>query len=267
MISVQLDHQTEFDRLWTWVRNHMAQNCSGDKCTGEIAWSCSTSGSKKSTGAAPDGEEYFATALIFAHNRWGDSSGKYKYATEAQWVLDLIRTKYFHTNPNIVKFGTTSNFTDGSYVLPAFYQVWACFDTTNSTFWNTAVTDARSFFHKAADGSGVIPDHSGFDGSAQGSAGSDAIRCVMNIMMDWNFFAADTWQTETYAAKFGAHEKNVSGTASFCDATLGFGLPESSGKPFVDKLWSANIPSHDYWNGVMYMLSLLHVSGNFKLYY
>ena len=33
MVAVQLDHQTEFDRLWTWVKNHMAQGT-----TGEIRW-------------------------------------------------------------------------------------------------------------------------------------------------------------------------------------------------------------------------------------
>ena len=95
----------------------------------------------------------------------------------------------------------------------------------------------------------------------------DWIRCVMNIMMDWNFFKADTWQSQTYAPKFAAHEKNAGPPSSYCDATLGFGLPASDGKAFVDKIWSANVPSHDYWNGVLYMLSLLHVSGNFKLYY
>ena len=52
-----------------------------------------------------------------------------------------------------------------------------------------------------------------------------------------------------------------------CNALLGFGLPADSGKPFVDKLWSAAVPSRDYWNGVLYMLGLLHVSGTFKLYY
>ena len=51
------------------------------------------------------------------------------------------------------------------------------------------------------------------------------------------------------------------------NALLGFGLPESSGKPFVDKIWSANVPNHDYWNGVLYMLALLHVSGTFHLWY
>ena len=33
MIAVQLDHQTEFDRLWTWVKNHMATGCRPG-CTG-----------------------------------------------------------------------------------------------------------------------------------------------------------------------------------------------------------------------------------------
>jgi oligosaccharide reducing-end xylanase len=89
----------------------------------------------------------------------------------------------------------------------------------------------------------------------------------MNLMMDHNFFAADPWQTDTYAPMFAAHERNAGPPSSYCNATLGFGLPESDGKAFVDKIWSANVPNRDYWNGVLYMLSLLHVSGNFKLYY
>lgn len=65
MIAVQLNHQPEFDRLWTFVKNHMAQT------NGQIAWHVSTSGSVLATGGAPDGDEYFATALIFASKRWG----------------------------------------------------------------------------------------------------------------------------------------------------------------------------------------------------
>jgi len=50
------------------------------------------------------------------------------------------------------------------------------------------------------------------------------------------------------------------------NSTLGFALPTSSGKAFVDKIWSMGVPNRDYWNGVLYMLGLLHVSGNFKLW-
>jgi len=260
--AVQLDHQTEFDRLWKWVKTHMANG------TGEISWSCSTSGSKNSSGGAPDGEEYMATALIFAHNRWGDSSGTYNYATEAQWVLDVIRTKYFNSTYHIVKFVSGSGNTDGSYVLPAFYQVWACFDTANAAFWDASVTAGRDFFHNAIDANGVIPDQSSFTGGSVKGASADWIRCVANIMMDHNFFNADPWQTDTYATKFGAYESTrSSGTAQLsCNALLGFGLPASSGKAHVDKLWSAAIPT-SYWDGTLYMLGMLHVSGTFKLWY
>jgi len=263
MIAVQLNHQTEFDRLWTFVKNHMAQG------TGQIAWHTSTSGSKLATGGAPDGDEYFATALIFAHTRWGDTSGKYNYGTEAQWVLDLLRTMEFNKTYNIVEFYAGAGNTDGSYILPAFYQVWACFDTANATFWNTAVTAGRNWFHTAINSNGVIPDQSAFTNGSSGSAGADTIRCVANIMMDHNFFNADDWQTMTYAPTYGSYEStHASGVAQqSCNGLLGFGLPTSTGKPFVDKLWSTNTPNHDYWNGILYLLALLHVSGTFHLWY
>jgi hypothetical protein len=159
--------------------------------------------------------------------------------------------------------------TDGSYVLPAFYQTWACYDTANAAFWNSAVTTGRAFFHAAIDSNGVIGDQSSFTGQTTKGAGSDTIRCVANIMMDHNFFNADTWQTDTYAPKYGAYESSHgNGVAQqSCDSMLGFGLPAATGKPFIDKLWSTQVPNRDYWNGVLYMLALLHVSGTFHLYY
>jgi len=265
MTAVQLDHQTEFDRLWTWVKNHMAQG------TGEIAWQCSPDGSILSTIGAPDGEEYFATALIFAHHRWGDSSGRFNYATEAQWVLDVIRTEYFDSEYHIVQFIKDFGSTDASYILPAFYQVWACFDTDNALFWNDAVTAGREFFHLAADSNGVIADRQSFTGQTLQDAGSDAKRCVMNIMMDHNFYGVDPWQTDIYAPAFGSYTstRNNDVATYSCNALLGFALPASSGKPFVDTLWQAPIPTGEYryYDGTLYFLGLLHVSGAFKLWY
>ena len=263
MIAVQLDHQAEFDRLWAFVKAHML---SGK----QIAWHTSTSGSKLATGGAPDGDEYFAAALVFAAKRWGDTSGKYNYTTEAKIVLDLIRTEDFNDKAKLVQFYAGSGNTDGSYVLPAFYQTWACFDTANAAFWNDAVTAGRAFFKAAADSNGVIGDQSSFTGQTQKGAGSDAVRCVMNIMMDHNFFNADPWQ-ETYASKYGANQSKGAGSTAqlSCNGLLGFGLPAMTGKPFVDKLWSAAIPTgtYRYYDGTLYMLALLHVSGTFKLWY
>jgi oligosaccharide reducing-end xylanase len=268
MIAVQLDRQTEFDRLWRFAKNHMYQ-----ATTGQYAWHTTTSGTPEATGGAPDGDEWFATALIFAHHRWGDTSGKFNYGTEAQSVLNMIRTTDFDPPTHLVRYyaGTSSNGTDGSYILPAFYQVWACFDTANAAFWNAAVTAGRTFFHNAAGSNGVIADQSSFTGQATSSSGDDKLRCVANIMSDHNFFNADSWQTATYAPAYGAHEANgTTSTAELaCDGLLGFGLPASTGKPFVQNLWSAPIPTGQwrYYDGTLYAIALLHVSGAFHLWY
>lgn len=40
------------------------------------------------------------------------------------------------------------------------------------------------------------------------------------------------------------------------------------GKPFVQELWDAKIPSGKwrYYDGMLYLLALLHVSGEFQIY-
>lgn len=41
-----------------------------------------------------------------------------------------------------------------------------------------------------------------------------------------------------------------------------------TGEPFVQALWDTEIPSGKwrYYDGMLYMLGMLHVSGNFKIY-
>ena len=105
--------------------------------------------------------------------------------------------------------------------------------------------------------------------------------------MDHNFFNADPWQT-TYASKYGAFIKSQganyvdsytpSGTPAggshstaivACNGTLGFGLSAATGTPFLQDLWSRPIPTGKfrYYDGMLYMLAMLHVSGQFHLWY
>src|SRR5215471_20445705 len=75
MIAVQLDKKTEFDRIWSWAKQYMYQ--SSGSMSGYFAWHRGSAGAAISTTTypAPDGEEYFATALIFAAKRWGSGTG------------------------------------------------------------------------------------------------------------------------------------------------------------------------------------------------
>jgi oligosaccharide reducing-end xylanase len=267
MIALQLNHQTEFDELWTFVKNHMW------KSGNTIAWQTSTSGSVTGSGGAPDGDEWFAAALVFAHYRWGDTSGKYNYGSEAQKTLDLVRTTDFSPTQYLVRYftGTDGNGTDASYMLPAFYQTWACFDTANADFWNTVLTTTRAWLQTAAGSTGNIGDQSSFAGQTTNSGGDDKLRTVANFMSDYNFFDADPFEA-TYASEYAtwvSSNNNGSTAMTACNGLLGFGLPAATGKPFVQKLWSAAIPTgtYRYYDGALYAIGLLHVSGTFKLWY
>jgi hypothetical protein len=84
MMAVQMDEKDVFDRLWRWAKTNMYNPTKeGKNQRGYFAWQCNTNGSKKDAGAAPDGEFYFVTSLLFASARWGDGSGILEYRRHA----------------------------------------------------------------------------------------------------------------------------------------------------------------------------------------
>ena len=115
----------------------------------------------------------------------------------------------------------------------------------------------------------------------------DAWRVVMNVMADHHFWGVDPWQ-QTWATRLGAFftsqgasygdQYALSGTVLGTDhssglvavnATLGFGLSATAARPFVQALWDLPVPTgtYRYYNGLLYMLSLLHASGKFQLWF
>jgi oligosaccharide reducing-end xylanase len=288
-IAVQLDKKTEFDRLWKWARNRTRQQ------SGYFAWQASPSGQILSMGVAPDGDEYFATALILASKRWGDGTGIFAYSTEAKSVLDALANRgAFNRDSHIVAFGPNLNYGDPSYVLPAFYEYWACFDDKTRDFWKASVTAGRQYFHKAThDKTGLAPYLSNFDGSPYSGGpdfNSDSWRVVGNIMMDYHLFGADSWQA-TFAQKYAAFfaveqakrpagaEFKLDGTVTVShdspakglvaqNAMVGFAVPPADSQQFLQDMWNLSPPTgqYRYYDGVLYLLAYLHLSGQFRLY-
>ena len=308
MIAVQLDKKEEFDRLWAWAKQYMYQ--SSGALSGYFAWHRTPAGEPVSTRAdmaAPDGEEYFATALIFASKRWGDATGIYDYGAEARALLDVMIhkgedaaaqaagiTSMFDPTQRLVVFVPASwaTFTDPSYVLPAFYDIWACFDAKNHDVWREVAATSRAFFPKVTDlATGLAPEYAAFDGTPstlpdKGDFRFDAWRVVMNVMADYRYRGVDPWQT-TYAVRLGTffasqgnygNQYTLSGTKLGSEhtaglvavnATLGFGLSPTCSRCFVQPLWDMAVPTgrQRYYSGLLYMLALLHASGNFRLWF
>ena len=117
MIAVQMDKKREFDAIWNWSNTYMLITDQNNPNVGYFAWSMSTDGTPRATGPAPDGEEYYAMALLFAAHRWGNGQGIYNYREQANRILSLMRhhpvltgTGPFKIHPNDPPFTGGQNF-------------------------------------------------------------------------------------------------------------------------------------------------------------
>lgn len=212
MIAVQFDNKDMFDRLWRWGKRYM-QHQDG-ALEGYFAWSCKTDGTRNSAGPASDGELYYITSLIFAANRWGND-GEIRYLDEARHIVDCAMKKagHDHVAPLINlehklitfvpdRFG--GRFTDPSYHVPAFYEVWAeWLGDGRSNFWRECAAKSREYLHKCIHPvTGLNPDYSAYDGGLfeHGLFIGDAFRfdswrVPMNIALDYSWSCADRkWQ-------------------------------------------------------------------------
>jgi len=307
MIAVQMDKKEEFDRLWKWTKTYIYQK--DGQYQDYFAWHCTPDGESIDANPASDGEEWLVTALFFAAGRWGNGEGIFNYEAEAHAILHTmlhksdegkgIATNMFHPEHKQVVFvpcsGRPSQFTDPSYHLPHYYELWARWADKDNEFWYEAATTSREFFKQAAHPeTGLMPDYAEFDGSPADPWGGghdafrfDAWRNVMNVAVDYAWFAADEWEIEQsdrlldffYGQGISSYgnQYTLDGEPLCSDHSLGLvamnavaALAATTDKTsdFVQELWDASPPAGKwrYYDGMLYMLALLHASGNFRIY-
>lgn len=303
MIAVQLDKQEEFNRLWKWAKTYMYQ--ADGPYRGYFAWHCTTEGEKLHANPASDGEEWFATALFFAAGRWGNGEGIFNYQAEAQAILDTmlhkneedtgLATNMFDLEEKQVVFvprGRDATYTDPSYHLPHFYELWSEWAAQDNTFWEEAAQTSRDFFrHAAHPETGLMPDYAHFDGFArEGNEHSDfrydAWRTLANVAVDYSWFGADPWQVAQsnrvleFLSSHGERFPNLytldgeplsngysTGLGAMA-AVAALAADREVGEPFVQALWDMPIPEGKwrYYDGLLYFLALLYDSGQFRIY-
>ena len=302
MICVQMDKQEEFNRLWKWAKTYM-QHTSGE-FKGYFAWQMNTNGTKKDNTPAADGEEYFATSLLFASARWGNGEGIYNYNKEAQEILttmlhqadDGVGVNMFnreHKMPVFCPIGNAATFSDPSYHLPAFYEVWAREAEQDKDFWSEAAEASRQHFKDATnEKTGLGPDYSEYSGAAknEGNHGDfrfDAWRIAANIACDYAWWAQDDWATthanriqsffydqgvDSYGNQWSLDGKNLGADHSpglvAMNATASLASSDKKSWSFLEDLWniSPTTGKYRYYDGCLYMMGLLHCSGKFRAY-
>lgn len=214
MICVQLDKKEEFDRIWKWTCTYMWME--EGESEGYFAWSCGVDGKRNANGAAPDGEEFFAMALFFASHRWGDGEGIFCYSKMAKKILSACLHKGENGRPGApmwnrenkqILFVPGSDFTDPSYHLPHFYELFALWaEEEDRAFFKEAAKVSRKYLVKACHPvSGMNAEYAEFDGSPMSRKlpwtndrhdwfYSDAYRTIANIGLDYEWFGIDEGQ-------------------------------------------------------------------------
>jgi endo-1,4-beta-D-glucanase Y len=304
MLAVQLDKHAEFDRLWKWAYTFMLHKAGPYR--GYFAWHATDTGEQIDANPAPDGEEWLVMALLFAANRWGNGAGIFDYQAEAQKILDAmlhkaegkhgLATNMFDPGTKQVVFvpgGRNATFTNPSYHLPAFYELWARWADKDNGFWKEAAQASRAFWKKAAHPqTGLTPDYAGFDGKPGADPFHkdfrfDAFRVASNIALDWAWFAADPWEVaesnrlldffrgqglDSYVNQYTLDGTPLSRERSAgliaMNAVAGLAADPQKSQDFVQALWDLEIPSGQwrYYEGLLYFLALLQVSGNYRIY-
>lgn len=234
MMCVQLDKKDEFDRIWKWSMTNMYMT--EGRHAGYFAWSCAPGGKKNADGPAPDGEEFYAMALFFASHRWGDGEGIYNYSEWAKTILrdclhrngegDKPGVTMWDLDNKLIKFVPDCEFSDPSYHLPHFYELFALWaDERDRDFWKAAADASREYLHTACHHeTGLCSDYAHYDGSPVAGVPwgrpdqrridrfySDSYRTAANLGLDSEWYNVDPWQAENVARlqKFFAEHPNA----------------------------------------------------------
>jgi len=315
MIAAQRDNKTMFDQVWRWAKEHMRHSGLDDERHGYFAWHCKPTGAVLDQNPASDGETWFASALYTAAARWGRAD----YASEAAALLDDCVNKTgnpVHPYSSIVNmfdnatgvkaapasvvfvpYANSATFTDPSYHLPAFYEMWARHAPATSypsrPFWEAFVSSSRSFFPLAVNAqTSLAPDYSTFAGAPTGSQRNfafDAWRVAQNVAMDYAWLLPDD-SAVGYCGRLHAFFAKQNATAPYgnqydVDSGRALGHDHSPGLvamnavcalasnstaawDFVAELWSTPTPSgkYRYYDGMLFMLGWLQLAGQFQYF-
>jgi oligosaccharide reducing-end xylanase len=317
MIAVQMNKKAEFDAIWNWAMKYMYVSSPEHPSEGYFSWSLKTDGTPNSETPAPDGEEYIVMALYFASGRWGEGTGIYNYRAWADKILTTMRhhplksgqTKFgprtvqamVNEEKKMIRFVPNFDrwdFTDPSYHLPAFYELWARWGPeADRSFWADAADTSRNFFQKATNPkTGLAPDYANFDGTPYSTPWNkraanfsfDARRTQMNWAVDWSWWRKDPREQElsnriqaffasqgmdTYGTQYTLDgqllDKNRAKGLVATNAVVSLASTHALAKDFSEALWNTPIPSaynERYYDGLLYMMCMLHCSGEFRIW-
>ena len=238
ILAVYMDDQKLLDNLWSYEQLHLDGN-------GLMNWEIAPDGTVTSggSGAATDGDEDMAWALVMADRQWGGKGAlSDTYLDIAKKLIDLIWTNEVdHTRGEMLKPGDqwgNVDVTNPSYFAPAYYRVFGQV-TGKTDDWNKVVTANYDILEKSLNATsgnannGLVPawcDSSGkpvvaFSG-APTNFQNDSTRTPFRVGQDYCYFGQA--RAQSYLAKISSFYASI-GVAKIVDGY------ELDGTPKPDK--------------------------------
>ena len=201
----------------------------------------------------------------------------------------------------LIKFVTNMDFSDPSYHLPHFYELFAqrAYEEDRD-FWKEAAAASRAYLHRAChEKTGLSAEYADYDGKPHTGHKeifgrhdwyySDAYRTIANIAMDHLWFDADPWQIKTAERlqKFYCEDQKDNWDGVFLidgtpldekalhpvaiiavNAEASLAADGKYAKQCVEKFWNTPLRTGDrrYYDNFLYMFAMLALSGNYRIY-
>ncbi len=303
MAFVQLDMKEQFDKIWRFSKSYMYMNEGFNQ--GYFAWSVGPDGKKNADGPAPDGEEFYAMALFFASHRWGDGDGIFNYSKEAKNLLSdcvhkgeegRIGNPMWEPSNKLIKFVPDFDFSDPSYHLPHFYDLFAMWaNEEDRQFWKEAANASREYLIKSCHPvTGLASEYADYDGKPHNwnghdnffsdsyrvaaniglcnvwSGNSEALNdCVVRLQLFFKETVADAWDYIYEIDGRRIDEKILHPVGLIAaNAMASLASSDKNAEACVREFYETPLRTGDrrYYDNFLYLFAYMALSGNYRIW-
>jgi oligosaccharide reducing-end xylanase len=207
----------------------------------------------------------------------------------------------FDPDNHLIRFVPDLDFSDPSYHLPHFYELFAenCYGE-DAAFYKEAAKASREYLHRACDpDTGMSAEYAHYDGTPYMPDKpfgrhdwyySDAYRTVPNMVLDTLWFGTDEWQLEAIgnlqkfldgkvsAQKGGVylidgtpvedtdalHPVGMLASVAEGSAVLGGDLADK----YLETIWNTPLRTGDrrYYDNCLYFFAFLALTGHYRIW-
>jgi oligosaccharide reducing-end xylanase len=305
IIAVELNKRTEFDALWTYAKNkleyttgansgYFLSSCDTSSTTTTpcidpfgheqfvMALIFAHDRWKSNTGAvnyAADAQDLLHVMRFKEDDNGGIVGGVTNSFDDATMLAYDVPSE------------SAATYTRPSVEMPNYYELWA--EATGDAFWTQAAATARAFWKKAANTTtGLMPlratlaDATPFSGSENFVA--ECYRTHLSLVLDRIWFGSDPWEVDEanklltffYGKGFDTYYSSYTlDGATALDTYHDQPLIAVNGATaviatmdqraaFIAATWDLPAAIHvaRYYSGLMHLLSLLILSGQYQVY-